>query len=286
MAWRRAVTDREVHQPFKQAFREIYLLTPAEAQTDTYSNRFAAHILRYRQMAALMRARDWRPPQLGGWDHEDADAIRSYYDLRCVFHVESVDDARDEPESAELCSSDHVRFETTDDAGEWHRMRLVDVDPLVFSESMRDVDLFVGVTSIATDPAWTTDGRRAHQDYWSRTSFGELSENAASRREALRQLLPRTQLADVTRIEGRYLLVQGRLRTYKIHLGSANILMEPDDSYLCIVPTSAARPSNIYLPFEGDGRLSLIISKAFLLADDDKITDPTILTQITATVRH
>ena len=172
MAWRRAVTDREVHQPFKQAFREIYLLTPAEAQTDTYSNRFAAHILRYRQMAALMRARDWRPPQLGGWDHEDADAIRSYYDLRCVFHVESVDDARDEPESAELCSSDHVRFETTDDAGEWHRMRLVDVDPLVFSESMRDVDLFVGVTSIATDPAWTTDGRRAHQDYWSRTSFG------------------------------------------------------------------------------------------------------------------
>jgi hypothetical protein len=34
------------------------------------------------------------------------------------------------------------------------------------------------------------------------------------------------------------------------------------------------------LPFEGDNVLSIILSKAFLLAADDKITDPTILRQI------
>jgi hypothetical protein len=35
-----------------------------------------------------------------------------------------------------------------------------------------------------------------------------------------------------------------------------------------------------FLPFEGDPTLSIIISKAFLLAEDAKIKDPTITRQI------
>jgi len=38
--------------------------------------------------------------------------------------------------------------------------------------------------------------------------------------------------------------------------------------------------SQVFLPFEGDAGLSVIISKAILLSEDDKITDPTILSQI------
>ena len=34
------------------------------------------------------------------------------------------------------------------------------------------------------------------------------------------------------------------------------------------------------LPFDGDRTMSMILSKAFLLVEDDKITDPTILRQI------
>lgn len=41
-----------------------------------------------------------------------------------------------------------------------------------------------------------------------------------------------------------------------------------------------ARVDNIFLPFEGDSLLSLILSKAVLLADEDKITDSAILRQI------
>ena len=37
---------------------------------------------------------------------------------------------------------------------------------------------------------------------------------------------------------------------------------------------------DVFLPFEGDTLLSLIISKAFLLADDKKIKDPTIRRQL------
>ena len=35
-----------------------------------------------------------------------------------------------------------------------------------------------------------------------------------------------------------------------------------------------------FLPFEGDRTLSVVVSKALLLADDRKISDPTITSQI------
>jgi hypothetical protein len=78
------------------------------------------------------------------------------------------------------------------------------------------------------------------------------------------------------------MIVRGDRRTYKIHLGSGNILMEPNDQYLCIVPDSRARSNDaqVYLPFEGDATLSIILSKAFLLAEDSKIKDATINRQI------
>ena len=61
-----------------------------------------------------------------------------------------------------------------------------------------------------------------------------------------------------------------------------NILMEPNDQCPCIVPAHNADKSTdkLYLPFEGDRGLSLIISKAVLLSEDHKITDTKILSQI------
>jgi hypothetical protein len=58
--------------------------------------------------------------------------------------------------------------------------------------------------------------------------------------------------------------------------------MEPNDQYLCIVPdrSKPALSSNVFLPFEGDTGLSIILSKAFMLAEDDKIEDGTIVSQI------
>jgi len=37
---------------------------------------------------------------------------------------------------------------------------------------------------------------------------------------------------------------------------------------------------SLFLPFEGDRTLSIILSKAFLLTEDKKITDPTITRQL------
>jgi len=46
------------------------------------------------------------------------------------------------------------------------------------------------------------------------------------------------------------------------------------------VPAGERSGGRLWLPFEGDRTLSIIISKALLLAADDKITDPVILNQL------
>jgi hypothetical protein len=95
-------------------------------------------------------------------------------------------------------------------------------------------------------------------------------------------LVPRLKIKDVATIKDKFMIIKGKLQTYKIHIGSTNILMEPNDQYLCIVPDRSQKnhTENLFLPFEGDNGLSIIQSKAFLLADDDKINDGTITSQI------
>lgn len=159
---------------------------------------------------------------------------------------------------------------------------LEEIPPLVFSEVMRDVDLFVGVASVGNDPTWSDGGPEGRfREYWQGYSFGELSATAKTRKEVLERLVPRLKIAERCSFVDRFLIVKGSLRTYKIHLGSGNILMEPNDQYLCIVPRQGeVEGGQVLLPFEGDRTLSIVLSKAFRLADDAKIKDETITRQI------
>jgi hypothetical protein len=161
---------------------------------------------------------------------------------------------------------------------------LADVPPLVFSEVMRDVDLFVGVSSVGADPTWRDRAPERYAGYWQDFSFGELSPMAETRHGVLEGLLPRLPIAARCTLDARFLVVQGDLRTYRIHLGSGNVLMEPNSQYLCIVPARGASgpgdPGHLYLPFAEDQGLAVILSKAMLLANDRTIKDPSILRQI------
>jgi len=162
---------------------------------------------------------------------------------------------------------------------------LEEIPALVFSEIMRDVDLFVGVASVGNDASWSDGGPAGrYRDYWQSYSFGTLNATAQTRKEVLQRLVPRLKIAGQCSFADKFLVVKGSQRTYKIHLGSGNILMEPNDQYLCIVQDrglgAAKTGEKVFLPFEGDSTLSLILSKAFLLAEDAKIKDSTILHQI------
>jgi hypothetical protein len=310
VAWRRRIESAGIVQPFKQAHREVYFVTDAERRTERYSNRFAAHILRQHQFNALCGARRWKNKLRMMVDDEYPPASRELaaWGMRAEFWIEGVGDAygRDTNDAGTYLrlASDQVRFYRTGAApntahagGGGYRarafgpgaeavnepLRMDEVPTLVFSEIMRDVDLFVGVGSIGNDPAWQDGGREPrYAEYWRSYSFGELSATAISRREMLERLIPRLKIANKCELSDRFLVVRGTRRHYKIHLGSGNILMEPNDQYLCIVPDAKARAGTpqVYLPFEGDATLSIILSKAFLLANDGAIKDPVILRQL------
>jgi hypothetical protein len=283
-AWRAWLERHGVTQPFKQAHREVYRITDAELNTLVYSNRFAGHVLRQHQLAALARGRGWHYQLQGSYDRWSAPTLRlPALGLRVEFWVDAVegDGAAAESGVARYVTTDQVRFVNAAD----QPVSLEAVPPLAFSEAMRDVDLFVGVSSVGTDPTWADGGTVGAPGYWTEFAFGDLSATARTRREVLQRLLPRLRIAGVCSLEDRFLVVRGELRTYRIHLGSGNVLMEPGSAYLCIVPdrspSAAGREADaLKLPFEGDALMSVILSKAFLLAADTRITDRTILRQI------
>jgi Domain of unknown function (DUF4132) len=311
LAWREHLERNEIKQPFKQAHREVYILTEAERRTRTYSNRFAAHIIKQHQFNALCAARGWRnqlrlmvddsyyPPtlELPQW------GLRAEYWVEGAGNDYGVD--TNETGTYLYLATDQVRFyplesarntahaggggyETTYDwqtrtRGLNEAIPLEQIPAVVFSEILRDVDLFVGVASVGNDPTWVNGGPEGHREYWQSYSFGDLSATAESRKATLEMLVPRLKIKDRARVDGKFLKVRGEIRTYKIHLGSGNILMEPNDQYLCIVPGSArdqVSTSELRLPFEGDRVLAIILSKAFMLAEDTKITDETITRQL------
>ena len=277
LAWRTFIAERGITQPFKQAHREIYVLTDAEIATDVYSNRFAGHVLKQHQLAALLRDRGWRYTLQGQWDSANT-PYRQLRELCAELFVEAAWETERTSGAGVFLhvTTDQVRF--LDDRHEPVSLR--DVPALVFSEVMRDVDLFVGVASVGNDPSWRDEGPQAGHGYWQAYAFGELGASAQTRRDVLAALVPKLKVKDRLSLEGRFLIMRGDLRTYKIHLGSGNILMEPNDQYLCIVPDRSTRSAELVLPFEGDGGLSVILSKALLLAADTKIKDETILRQI------
>jgi hypothetical protein len=305
--WRAWLEQHQVQQPFKQAHREVYLLTDAERGTRVYSNRFAAHILKQHQFNALCGVRGWRNKLrlLVDAEFPPATLWLPRWNLRAEFWIDGVGDNygvdTNEAGSFLYLATDQVRFYRLDAAehsahasgGGYHAFRPADTDtpipvqeipPLVFSEVMRDVDLFVGVASVGNDPNWSDGGPNGrYQDYWQVYSFGDLSATAQTRKDVLARLIPRLRIAERCSLSDKFLLVRGDLHTYKIHLGSGNILMSPNDQYLCIVPKQSAAAGSkegLFLPFEGDNMMSIILSKALLLADDRKIKDEAIVSQI------
>ncbi len=304
VAWRSWLDAQQIQQPFKQAHREIYVLTDAERNTRLYSNRYAAHVIKQHQFNALCALRGWKNQLRLMVDAEYPPTTLSLprWGLRAEFWVEGIGQnyGNDTNESGVYLrlSTDQVRFyriEATQrmahaGGGGYHPghrnqdaepVPLEEIPPLVLSEVLRDVDMFVGVASVGNDPTWNDGGPEGrYREYWQNYSFGDLNASAKTRKDALQRLLPRLKIAKLCSFAEKFLVVRGSLRTYKIHLGSGNILMEPNDQYLCIVPKQGDQQDEVRLPFEGDRTLSVILSKAFLLAADNKIKDETITRQI------
>jgi len=294
-AWRDRLEALQLTQPFAQAWREVYTLTDAERTTATYTNRWAAHLLKQHQAMTLARLNGWRVTHRVAFDtpndqpwHLEIPA----HGLVVDYWVEGT--GGDDPETSEngaytYVATDRVQFHA---AGRANGPRggvvpLVEVPAVVFSEVMRHADLFTSVASIAADPNWLDRGGdaahpsqwdRSAMDYWHRSNTAALETAGNRRRAMLERIVPRLKIAPRLALDDRYLMVQGTRHRYRIHLGSGACFRE--ERHICIVPAQERQSGRVWLPFEGDRTLSIILSKAALLAADDRITDPVILAQL------
>lgn len=253
--WQQAIVHRQITQPLKQAFRELYLLTPAELETGTFSRRFAGHHVVGSVAGRLLGSRDWR----GKEDYPFVTPYKSFGAIRAVFEVNFIYFM-----GSELDESTGVIYFQPQNGTE--HLPLTEVDPLIFSEVMRDADLVVSV-------AQYEGGQHFSNETYER------------RAEVITSLLKEWGLAKNVQIEGHFAFIKGKLASYRVHLASAVIHIEPGN-YLCIVPKGWGEPKEkLFLPFadDQDSMISVVVSKILLLLNDDKIKDESILQQIRRT---
>jgi hypothetical protein len=268
--WQRYIVQNKISQPFKQMFRESYLLTPAEEETRTYSNRFASHIVSQNQPNALNRVQGWRSSYRVCWCDFPQYNMRAYF--WCGYNNRHTYTA----------TTEQIAFYPIEHSMLWTRPRL-DLDPAclplhnvpphIFSEVMRDIDQCVISASQGTDQHWEAEDQPRYQHH------PEQSQPPHQREQMLRELIPLLDLDETIQIEGRCAYISGSRCLYKVDLGNGTIYTEPGGRYLCIVPRYNTQ--KLYLPFEeSDPKTSEILSKILLLSHDETITDTTILRQL------
>ena len=250
--WQQDCFARERIQPFKQVFRELYPPAGAEKENAVLSRRYAGHQVQPRQALALLGQR--------GWVFHPEEGVRKTYHESGLIAWLTFQEAFNTPAEIEGLTLEGVGFTHRDDL-EHKMIKLEQLPPRLFSETMRDLDLVVSV---------------AHRG-------GVDPEASASTVEMRATLVAETaRLLKLTNVElkNRYALIKGGLGEYSVHLGSAVTRKMPGEM-LFLFPVHSQHRGRLFLPFaDDDPRTAEVMSKVLLLARDHEIKDPNILDQL------
>jgi hypothetical protein len=246
--WQHECFVSERVQPFKQVFRELYVVTDQERKDNTISHRYTGQQVNPSQAMALFGGR--------GWTTRDG-VSRTFYEAGLTANV-TFRYGGGTPMEVEGLTLDVVNFNRR---GEWGLVPLAEIPPRIFSEVMRDGDLVVSVAHLGgVDP--------------------EASASTVEMRTTLvKETCDLLKISNFT-LKGAHVLIDGALNKYSVHLGSGVVHRQPGGA-LCIVPVGAQHRGRLFLPFaDDDPRTAEVISKVILLARDNEIQDPTILEQL------
>lgn len=291
--WRERIFATGVRQPFRQAFREFYEITDEDREIKAYSNRFAGVLMRQHQFASLCRERGWNYRLMGtGFDGGNVPNrklepwkmhVEFYVDLPADRHPELRESALGEQSGSGInlfITSDQVRFYR-----EGKEIALEYVPAIVYSEVMRDVDLFTSVCAIGDDEGWADQGERGVGLFSEKYDSDKQSALMALRADLLSRVLPRTPIADRCKIVEGVLEVRGQLGTYRIFLnwGIAHLMTESQPRWLRIPQEvlNAVELGLEELPLDLDHRTEMILRKAYVLANDWNINSPQLIEQLT-----
>ncbi|CAA6821288.1 MAG: DUF4132 domain-containing protein [uncultured Sulfurovum sp.] len=241
--------DSNLIQPFKQIFRELYLLTEDEKEKAIHSKRYEGHQVQVQKTVALLKTRGWKV------DYDEG-LHKAFYKKGYVARIYAMADWYS-PSDVEAPTLEQVSFESLKNG---KNIQLMDVNKVIFSEVMRDMDLVVSVAHVGgVDP--------------------EASHSTLEMRAVLAKESARLFKLENVEVKERHMIIEGKLATYSVHLGSG--IISKEGLSLSIIPVHSQHRGRLFLPFiDDDPKSAEIISKMKLLAEDEKIQDPTILSQI------
>ena len=228
--------DKELKQPFKQVFRELYIPTKDELETSNRSERYQGHQVQPQKTVALLRSRGWTV------NYEEG--------LQRVYHKEgfraTIYAAADwyTPSDVEAPTLEYVVFYNLKDGKE---VPMKEINPVIFSEVMRDVDLVVSVAHVGgVDP--------------------EASHSTMQMRGALARESARLFKLDNVEVKERYILIKNEHGDYSLHLGSG--MISRGGLQINVVAVQSQHRGRVFLPFvDDDPKTAEIISKMKLLSE-------------------
>lgn len=244
------VCENKIIQPFKQVFREYYPITEDEKQERTISRRYAGYQVQPQRTVALLKSRGWTV------DYEEG-LQKVFYKENIIVRMYALADWFS-PADIEAPTLETVEFF---DRTTGQNIALEEIPPVLFSETMRDLDLVVSVAHVGgVDP--------------------EASHSTVEMRTAIAQeLVGLLKLSNVSWV-GSHARIHGQLATYSVHMGSGVVHGE-GIGMLAILPVHSQARGRIFLPFaDDDPKTAEIMSKIILLSEDTKIKDPSILNQL------
>jgi hypothetical protein len=272
-------------QPWKQLFRETYAPTRGE-HLALACERFKNEVVPHPKLYALARTRGWTGfGCLGEGSFEGKRAFAQGFRARLTVDL-ATGAGWGEPDRA--IRLDSVFFEVKE-GRDFTRHSLGSVPPVVFSEACRDLDLVVGVASVGEDTAWIAweEARRQGEEPLFRARLerydSALAATAETRRALLGRILPSLGLGSRVRVEGKFAHVQGELHAYRVHLGSANVHVEPSGRFVAFGrPAHADAAPGVYLPEDAslDPRTAEVVRRILLLAGDALVSDPELAAQL------
>ena len=236
-----------IRQPFKQVFREYYPLTGEELEEVTVSRRYAGYQVQPKKTLAVLKARGWTV------DYEEGLQKVSYTENVVVRLYAEADWFS--PSDVEQPTLSIIQFASRK-TGEV--IPLKDVDPVLFSETMRDLDLAVSTAYVGgVDP--------------------ETSHSTVEMRIAIAAELVKLLKLDNVYFTERHARISGKLAEYSVHMGSG-VVHAMEKGMIPILPVQSQHRGRVFLPFaDEDPKTAEIMSKIILLSEDNKIKDPTIL---------
>lgn len=243
------IFDREIVQPFKQVFRELYVKT-AEETNALHSMRYAGNQIQPQRTVGVLKNRRWVADVEEGLQ-------KIYYKENIIATIFALADWFS-PSDVEAPTLEYVAFI---DRKTFKPMKISEVPDIIFSEVMRDVDLAVSVAHVGgVDP--------------------EMSHSTVEMRRAIAEFSCKLFKLDNVSFTDSHALIKGTRAEYSVHLGSG-VIHQRGGVMLNVLPVHSQKRGRIFLPFvDDDPKTAEVITKIVMFAEDKKIKDPYILEQL------